>query len=92
MGKVGSKIKINLINEHGIHEALSNEFKNEIEFKVAIYNCTNNTENTDEILEIVNKYSKFRYKWTVYYQDECLLIFKNVDGWGNKNYLHVEFN
>lgn len=92
MEKTGSKTRVFLVNEHGINLALSNDFENEIEFKVAIYNCINNTENTQIILEEINNYSKFKDKWCVYYQDELLLIFKKVDKLGNKHYLHIELN
>lgn len=91
MKKTGSKTRIYLQNEHGINLTINNDFANEIEFKVDIYNCINNTENTEEILQVINKHSKYGYKWSIYYIDELLLIFKKEDKLGNKHYLHIEF-
>ena len=89
MEKIGSNIKIDLINAHGIHEALTNDFKNEMALKLAIYNCPKNVGKLENVLK---NHDQFGGKWKITYEDENLMIFEHKDGWGNLNYLHIRFN
>lgn len=89
MGKIGSSVKIDLINAGGISMALTNEFKNEMEFKMAIYNCIRDAE---ELSKVLKNHDKFEQKWQIEYEDEKLMIFKHEDAWGNLRYLHLTFN
>ena len=88
MGKVGCRVKIYLKNEHGILHSLNNNFKNEVEFKVSIYNCEKNAQ---KILEKIKIHQKFNYKWNILLEDEELMIFETEDCYGNKRYLHIDF-
>lgn len=89
MKKIGSNVEINLVNERGIQEALTNDFKNEMELKMAIYNCEKDAE---EISKVLKEQDKFNQKWIIEYEDESLMIFQQEDCWGNLNYLHLKFN
>ena len=88
MEKVGCRVKIYLKNEHGISKTLTCDFKNEIEFKVSIYNCEKNAQ---KILEKINAHKKINNKWEVLLEEEDLIIFKTEDVHGNKDYLHIDF-
>ena len=85
--RIGTNIKISLINEHGIKEAISNDFGNETYLRMAIYNCPKNAENVRNIL---NRYDKYGQKWNIQYNDNNLMIFESKDCWGNLGYFHLE--
>ena len=89
MEKIGSNIKIDLINAHGIHEALTNDFTNEMNLKMAIYNCPKDVK---KIQNVLRNFDKFGQKWEISYEDNYLMIFQNKDCWGNYNYFHIKFN
>lgn len=88
MEKIGTKIKISLVNEHGIQEAISNDFGNETYLKMALYNCPKNATNVKNVL---NNYDKFNQKWHIKYEDDDLMIFESKDCWGNLGYFHLKF-
>ena len=50
MEKIGSNIKIDLINAHGIHEALTNDFENEYLGKKQVFHYCTKEEINDDIL------------------------------------------
>lgn len=89
MERIGSNIRIDLINEQGIPECITNDFKNEVAFKIAIYNCSKNAK---ELENVLRKFDKFGQEWEIEYEDNYLMIFKHQDAWGNLNYLHIKFN
>lgn len=89
MEKIGSNVKFSLINAHGIPMALTNEFTNEMRFKMAIYNCPKNVENLKNVLKNFDKFGK---KWDIEYEDENLMIFEHQDCFGNLMCLHLKFN
>ena len=88
MEKIGTNIKVGLINEHGINKEISNEFGSIMYLMTALYNCPKIANNVKNIL---NRYDKYQQKWKIHYEDNNLMIFETKDCWGNLNYFHLIF-